>query len=104
MWFSQRCSPRKGEGNPRQRSKEITTPEDVAAAGPIAVHQLRTTTQTNGSTWHPPHRTDASPSVDFNEPPPLRAGPGLLRSTTRRLPRQIWPKENPGLGGIASAA
>jgi hypothetical protein len=51
----------------------------------------------------PPHRTDAPPSTDFNEPSSLRAGPGPFRSTTRQSPRQIWPKENPGLGGIASA-
>uniref|UniRef100_A0A0E0J6H3 Uncharacterized protein n=1 Tax=Oryza nivara TaxID=4536 RepID=A0A0E0J6H3_ORYNI len=33
--FTQRSSPRKGEGNPRQRPKEITTPEDVVVAGPV---------------------------------------------------------------------
>ncbi|EEC75807.1 hypothetical protein OsI_12752 [Oryza sativa Indica Group] len=31
--FNQRSSSRKGEGNPRQRPKEVTKPEDVAAAG-----------------------------------------------------------------------
>uniref|UniRef100_A0A0E0EAJ5 Uncharacterized protein n=1 Tax=Oryza meridionalis TaxID=40149 RepID=A0A0E0EAJ5_9ORYZ len=55
------------------------------------------------TTGLPPHRTDAPPLADFNEPPSLRAGPGPLRSTTRQSRRQIWPKENPGLGGIASA-
>uniref|UniRef100_A0A0E0PJC6 Cytochrome b561 and DOMON domain-containing protein n=2 Tax=Oryza rufipogon TaxID=4529 RepID=A0A0E0PJC6_ORYRU len=55
------------------------------------------------TTGLPPHSTDAPPSTDFNEPPSLRTGPGPFRSTTRQSPRQIWPKENPGLGGIASA-
>uniref|UniRef100_A0A0E0NYN4 Uncharacterized protein n=1 Tax=Oryza rufipogon TaxID=4529 RepID=A0A0E0NYN4_ORYRU len=98
--FNQRSSSRKGEGNPRQRPKEVTKPEDVAAAG-LVNHRLgfrlgpytldcrspstnsEPPTQTNGSTQHPPHRTDAPPSADFIEPPPLRASLEPLRSTTR---------------------
>uniref|UniRef100_A0A0E0EXE5 Metallo-beta-lactamase domain-containing protein n=1 Tax=Oryza meridionalis TaxID=40149 RepID=A0A0E0EXE5_9ORYZ len=70
----------------------------------ITVHQLRTTTQTDGRTQLPPHSTDAPPSANSIESLSPRVGPGPLRSTTRRPPRQFWPKVNPGLGSIASTA
>uniref|UniRef100_A0A0D3FLL6 Uncharacterized protein n=1 Tax=Oryza barthii TaxID=65489 RepID=A0A0D3FLL6_9ORYZ len=76
--FNQRSSSRKGEGNPRQRPKEVTKPEDVAAAG-LVNHRLgfrlgpyTLDCRSPSTNSEPPHRQIAARSIHHTAPTPLR--------------------------------
>uniref|UniRef100_A0A0D3HI36 Uncharacterized protein n=1 Tax=Oryza barthii TaxID=65489 RepID=A0A0D3HI36_9ORYZ len=88
--FTQRSSPRKGEGNPRQRPKEITTPEDIVVVGPAFTWDPATLTADH----RPPtqnHHTDKWQHVASTT---LHRRPSVWRLQQTTTP-ESWPMTPP---------